>query len=530
MPIDPFAGLSTQELIRKIGSSGAATGMNKQAVDVSRTGLTFQDPALFDPILFFLQHRDRKELNFRLRYYFEYDSLVGNAISLHSSFPISDFELVCGDRQTGHRFRDWSEDVELLQFVCDLAADYWLLGEAVAHGHWNIYDKSWSYFTMYPPESVDPQQTAISRNPLLYLEVDPKWKKMVNSTDPLDQAMTKMISRDLIDKIGTQNKILLPPSQTVYLANKIGRYAKRGTSILKRCLKPLLYKDKLRLLQFTFVDRHMFPLKIFKLGDPNTGWIPTRSHFEMLRALLEQAANDPDFNLIFHHGLSVDYVGTKDKIENLIPHFEYTDREIMTALFTNEALTHGGGVTYANANVSVKVLTHRYLLFRDMITTKLRRTFLKPMAVARGYYFSDTAGHSGNPQVRVNGKFKTLDVPEIKWNKINFLDDTQQKQMLVDLRKNGRQVPHRLIAEIFDQDPQKMEKWLKDEEGTVADPLVEKARGAFVEDPFVASQLLRGAKAETMKLEPEAKGSTSPDAPSAPPAPSSEELLGPPLE
>ena len=61
--------------------------------DSFNTPIQFLDPAYFDPILFFIQHRDRKELNFRLRYYYEYDELVGNAIDLHSEFPLSDFRL-----------------------------------------------------------------------------------------------------------------------------------------------------------------------------------------------------------------------------------------------------------------------------------------------------------------------------------------------------------------------------------------------------------------------------------------------------
>lgn len=55
-------------------------GMLKQGADVARTSIQFLDPAYFDPILFFVQHRDRKELNFRLRYYTQYHCALPGTI------------------------------------------------------------------------------------------------------------------------------------------------------------------------------------------------------------------------------------------------------------------------------------------------------------------------------------------------------------------------------------------------------------------------------------------------------------------
>jgi len=921
MSDNPSQEEMSADLLKRIASSSAdpsssieGYGISKKGVDTARTGLQFSDPAYFDPILFFLQHRDRKELNFRLRYWYEHDSIVGSAIDLHCTFPLSDFELITSDSTTTHHFKDWAEEVELFQLISDWALDYWLLGEVFSHGHWDTYNKQWKYFTMYPPEMVDVRRVPIAKDPLLYLEVDEKWRRLVRSKDPLDQAITRMIDRNLLDKIEESNKLILPPAQTVYFGHMIGRYANRGTSILKRCLYPLLYKHKLRLLQFTFADRHMFPLKIFKLGDPVTGWVPGKAHFRLLQQHLIQAANDPDYNIIFHHGLQVEYIGAKDKIENLIPHFEYADREIMQGLFTNEALLQGRGAcyspdtevltengfkyyqdvqddekiatfnqdtgaleyqnfvnrivqdfdgemihfdtgnidilvtpnhqmlcqeeyiprpvkaltskkevasnevigssqcdfedkgswvvkradevkkkfrfracidnwegqipeeyqkgvlipdactqpkksrgplnpiipldtfleflgyylseghnqfnvekglyivsvsqsrdkseyyeemlrciqklpykvgadfksirvvnksfstfiyelvpgrswdkfipkwiknlpqkqlrilmtamwkgdgcerkhlkgdnksysyftsskqlqddvteiliklgyaptlyrrtktikgsskrgedlhvtsiiyfsdgiqgkfptvksvkpecavigkvpykgkvwcfevpnhffitrrnariaiehnTYANANVGVKVLTHRYLYMRDLIASKSKKYILKPMAQARGYFISDTTGASGQTQEKIQGKYRIIDVPRVKWKKINLLDDTTQKQMVVELRKNGRQVPHNLVAEMFDQDPIMLRNQLEEEEGTVVDPLVEKARGEFVGEPEVATQILQGVKRRKLDVNPPIKKETKPTSKSKTDEPSSSPL------
>ncbi len=46
---------------------------------------------------------------------------------------------------------------------------------------------------------------------------------------------------------------------------------------------------------------------LFKLGDPKTGWIPSRKHFEMLRDMVVTAfkSKDPTYCLFFHYAVTV---------------------------------------------------------------------------------------------------------------------------------------------------------------------------------------------------------------------------------
>lgn len=524
---DPFGDMSVDDLKHVLGAKVSSkmppevAGMIKEGTlsDTVRTPIQFIDTAYFDPILFFIQHRDRKELNFRLRYYYEFHPLVHNAIDLHSQFPLSDFALVCGDSHIQQWYNDYKDDIELLNLLMDILHDYWLLGEAFNYGHWDAADKCWKYFTMYPPEKITMKSTYVTPYPLLFLEVDNELKKVVQSTNDIDREITRMMDPRVAAAIQNGNKILLPNWQTSHFCKKVSRYDLRGTSIVKSVLKDLLYEDKLRLLQFTFADRHMFPLKIFKLGNPQTGWIPGRKHFEALRDLLISAANDPDFNIIFHHGLEVEYIGTKDKIAPLTPEFEFVENRILTGLFTNKAITRGESVTYANANVSVRVLMHRYLVIRDQLELMMRNKIFAPIAKARGYYKSDTAGSSGLAQVNISGKYKVLDLPKVKWQKLNLLDDTQQKNFLMQLR-NKLQVPMKLMCEVFDLEYEDTKRHLRDEEGTVFDPAYDKARQAKASDEFVAEQILQGKKGDELKLtkapkEEEEKEATPPAIPPA---------------
>jgi hypothetical protein len=75
------------------------------------------------------------------------------------------------------------------------------------------------------------------------------------------------------------------------------------------------------------------------------------------------------------------------------------------------------------------------------------------------------------PTKNKNGKFYFLDVPKVKWAKLNLLDDVAQKQFLMTLRSK-MEIPHKVIAEMMDLDPDDLKQQLKDEEGSIVDPNV----------------------------------------------------------
>lgn len=501
-----------KEASSKLGLAGKWPSIEKVAsmvregsiADTVRTPLQFVDPAYFNPILFFIQHRDRKELNFRLRYEYEFHPLVHNVIDLHSQFPLSDFALVCGDSSTQRYYNDFKDQAELLVLLMDILKDYWLLGESFVHGHWDETNKSWKHFVMYPPEFIDVKGTRVTPEKFYFLEVDSPLKKLVQSPDNYDQELSSFIDPKMREEIATSGKIWLKPDQTFAFMHKTARYDLRGTSPVKSCYEDLLYEHKLRLLQFVIIDRHSYPLKIFKLGNPTSGWIPPQSHFETFRNLLASAANDPDFNIIFHHGLQVDYVGTKDKVMNLIPEFEFVESRILNGLFTNKAITHGDAITYSNSNVSVRILMHRYLIIRDMLALTLKNKIFRRIAMERGYYRSDTTGSTGEAQVNIQGKYKVLDLPKVKWRKLNLMDDTTQKNFLMKMREM-QDIPHKILAEAMDLEAEDVVEGLKAEEGTVVDPIYQAVREKLSSEVKIQKQVLEGKKGHQYSLKRQKK-------------------------
>ena len=529
-------------------SNGLNTGAGG-APGVQRAPLMYVDP-MFDPILFLFPKDRIDEINKRLRHYYETDPIVGGAIDMHVAFPLSDFYLECEDPENQKYWNDWKDRVGLLETMRCLVHDYWLLGEGVVLPVWDPYNFEFSHFNQYPPENVDIASTYVTPKKFFMLKPDPKLVEKVNSANEADKAMLQMMDTEYVKSLQEGRPFFLGSDDKVmYLARLTTKYRSRGISLLSRALKDLLYKDKLRLLQLTFVDRHMFPLKIFKVGSESRGWIPSKSHFERLQAMLAQAANDPDFSLIWHFGLQVDYVGTKDKIMNLVPEFEWVEKQVMAAMFVNDEIIHGGIPSAVRDTVNMRTLMARYMDVREKIERMMVTHVFLPMARARGFYrktaleqaktdsrIMKVAGQDlriegtnvpGGDMFRIansrsgNLDLSAYDIPRPIWKKVNLVNNAAEQQLLMNLEGDGK-VPLEMVLDMMGLDPKVVARKLKEQESTPFDPLYRQIRDELGKLEGVREQILGGSKVEEWTkpdegLEETAPGAMSPSFKKKPP-------------
>jgi hypothetical protein len=86
-----------------------------------------------------------------------------------------------------------------------------------------------------------------------------------------------------------------------------------------------------------------------------------------------------------------------------------------------------------------------------------------------------------------------LDLPKFRWQKLNLLDDTSQKQFIMKLR-DKLEVPHKLISEVFDLEEEDMRRQLDEEDGSVVDPVYIDARKKAAADAHIREQVLKHVK------------------------------------
>lgn len=523
MPLGVTAGLHRQADMQNPLGPAMGNTSTASAQFVGRTPMLYVDP-MFDPILFLFPKDRIDEINKRLRHYYETDPIVGSAIDMHTNMPLSDYYLECEDPKNQQYWNDHKDRTGQIEFLRQLTHDHWLCGEGIGLPIWDEYNMEFSHYNQYPPENIDIVQSYVTPRKYFMLKPDPKLAEKIKSGSKLDEAMTKMMDPAYVESLREGKAYLLGSDEKVmYLARNTTKYRARGVSILGRALKDLLYKDKLRLLQLTFVDRHMFPIKIFKLGSENRGWIPNKKHFQRLDALLKQAANDPDFNILYHFGLSVEYVGTKDKISNLIPEFEWVEKQVMAALFVNEELVHGGMPSAVRDTVNMRTLMHRYMDLREKIERMMITHIFLPTARARGMYRQGRKAdfikqetmlrRVAGKDVVIQGEFldadkklfrvanshcgaidlSVYDIPRPIWKKLNLVNNAAEQQLMLSMESEGK-VPTEMVLDMLGLDPRLVKKKLADQESTEFDPLWKMAREAIGQDKNVRRQVLAGKK------------------------------------
>ena len=554
------AGAGEGEFVRQADASSLGnlpmTSSNQSGSSfVGRTPMLYVDP-MFDPILFLFPKDRIDEINKRLRHYYETDPIIGSAIDMHTAFPLSDYHLECENRDNQEYWNNHKDRTGQLEFLRQLTHDHWLLGEGIGLPIWDEYNQEFSHYNQYPPENVDIVQSYVTPRKYFMLKPDPKLAEKIKSTAKLDEALTKMMDPAYVQSLNEGKSYLLGSDEKVmYLARNTTKYRARGVSLLSRALKDLLYKDKLRLLQLTIVDRHMTPIKIFKLGSETKGWIPNKKHFQRLDALLKQAANDPDFNILYHFGLTVEYVGTKDRIWNLTPEFDWIEKQVMSALFVNEEIIHGGMPSAVRDTVNMRTLMYRYMDVREKIERMMITHIFLPTARARGMYRQGRKAEfikqeemlrksSIGKDMIIKGEFldaekkmfrianshsaaidmSIYDIPRPIWKKLNLVNNATEQAMMAQLESDGK-IPLEMLFDMLGIDPRTVKAKMAAQESTMFDPLWRQNRESVGQDKNVRLQILDGKKHGEWKL---AEGEELEDAGPAGSKPAPKKPLAPP--
>jgi hypothetical protein len=304
---------------------------------------------------------------------------------------------------------------------------------------------------------------------------------LVKSNDYVTTLLRKHLNDDFIAAVQQNKRLLLSNFSTSMIKNKIQWSDLRGTSIVLRCIKSLMLRDKYSEAQYSIADAYINPKWVWKLGqsgDLSTGgYMPSEEDLTAFRDLLISANNDPVFTIITHYAVNVDAIGLNGKLLPLGPEYDRIDKEVMMAMFANEAVTTGVGPTYATASVAFRALMSRYIPIRAKLERYYYHKIFAPVAYANKFYERKKADLDHN--VRTGNDTNKLIIPQMDWrSKSNLLDDGTVKSIIASAVNSGR-LPMRLLTEVLDLDYNEVRDYLWAEQGTVFDPISNKARDKF---------------------------------------------------
>lgn len=351
---------------RKINSNYGMIATKAMTKRASTEAVTRMAPAPFSP--FYKESnlnlpREKPEMNAVLRHYYNSDAWVGNAIDLHSTYPLSSFGVKCKSTEIKNFFNEMLDDLNFNSFIYDVAREYWIIGEAFIMLELDENQGKWSDAIIHNPDFIMLKKHLLT-SPLISLKPDNDLQRIITSTDPDDAEIRKQLDPEILPYIMSGKNIPLDPALISHIARKTAPYDVRGTSILTRVLPDLYLRDQYNEANYVIAQNHITPLRVVKVGNSDGSYRPNAEDLIQMREMLEQAVYDPNFTLITHTGVEISYIGASGQILQLGSEMDRLEERVLTGLFTSKAFTTSEGPCF---NMDTEVLTENgWKLYDDV--------------------------------------------------------------------------------------------------------------------------------------------------------------------
>jgi hypothetical protein len=461
------------------GREGIHKKTQRKMASPSIGNVTMGSPTFYHPLFQntnIMLPRDRRERNEWCRHFYRTEPIVATSLDLHTEFPISDFNNVCADQSIKKFFDHMAfERIDIINLLLDIGLEYWKIGDVFPFGQLNEEDGMWQRFVLLNPDYIDMRASIFAGESVMELIPDEQVRAIVTAGPRGEYAeIYNQLPEDVVRQVRMGKNIRLDNRLVSHIAHKASPYEVWGTPIMMRCFKTLIYKDKLREAQNSIANRHIMPLRIFKVGSQGEP-MPSQEDLDALRDTLQIADTDPNFILVYHYGLQTDYVGSAGKILPLNTEFDFIQNEILNGLGMNKAMLNGEGPTYANAQVGFDTLARRYMSYRLRLENWIRKKVYKPIAEIQGFYKPETGTiarrYTSEKEQRklANKKEMQLIVPDIAWQQVDLASNQSVLNFIQQLQSKGLVSMHTVLP-ILNLDPDTERKNLEMERGGVFDP------------------------------------------------------------
>jgi hypothetical protein len=299
-----------------------------------------------------------------------------------------------------------------------------------------------------PPEQIEiaEEKQTISAGPEIFYK-PPETQKQVYLEDP-------DVPQDVKDKMEAEGKIALNQdpfngSYILQFARKKSGYELHGRSILQRCLRTILYRDKLRQVQVTIASRNMTPKTMVVAPD-----IPA-SEVQALRAHIDEAKSDPDYTIVVNYDAQWNEIGSEGRLLTLDSEWTHTNSDLAVGLGLSPDILMGESL-YSGSRIQMELLNVTYLQFRDTISTLVEENIFKPLAMKKGFFEVDKYGRP------------RWIYPKVSFSRMALRDSGDLFDMLYNLYSKGS-LPVSVIYEFLNLDPETMRRQLEQDLFSVSD-------------------------------------------------------------
>ena len=473
---------------RKVVASTMKVGGLQTYSGSEGSGGNFYSPELSTDFLELPQSMHERWNYFR--FFYRSEPFVGQAIDLHTELPLSKIRLgfpnYLKDRDMAKESLDfcqkWAKKIGLLQRLIEIVHEYNLIGEVfifmedvtpdppeelktevrrelledgtvkeetVERENYKELEvnwlkknyKGWTALRVLPPEQIHVQSFPFTDEKIIELIPDSKTKDIISqadSGDPMAKRVVDSMPRGVVEAVLEGKNIPLNTdpdagSFVCYLARKKSQYEDRGHSILERCIRTLVFRDKLRQANTSIASRHMTPIRLVYSEDMDMADV------DALREQVDLALADPDFSIIANFEIRWEEMGSDQRLLDLSSEYDLTDRQMYSGLGVTEGLLSGES-SYSGDRINLEVINTRYMLLREILQDLVEEKMLKPMCARMGFIEEDEYGN------------EHVVYPTLSFTRLALRDNNDTFDALFNLYQKGS-LDVDIILELLNIDP-----------------------------------------------------------------------------
>lgn len=365
------------------------------------------------------------------RLFHKLDPVIGTGIDLYSEMMWSQFQLTGEgiDGEVKRTLESMIEETQLMAVLPYFPREFLVCGEAIPH---TIFDESkghWVHISMHNPDQLEVVDAPfLHMDPLLEFVPDDRLRQIVNSADPSLQQVRESIPDELVARIQSGQNIPLDTMNCTFMPRKLHPYDVRGTGIISRMWRILMYEDGVYNASIATARRHASPIKVAKLGNERTGWIPGPQAEAKMADLLARAELDPHAWVITNYGVAFEAWGTTDRTMTITRENETIERVKLIGLGLSKAFLTGE-VTYSSASQGLAVFLQRLKSMRNFFESKwMIPKYFRQVSEINGWEKISKSEQRRGYRIKRANHEKQWVIPTIEWE--NSLSPRVDAEML----------------------------------------------------------------------------------------------------
>lgn len=354
------------------------------------------------------------------------EPIIGTVIDLMADFSASGFTNECDDKEIKKLFDKWAEEVKIAELLENIFLEYYRSGNVTIYrseqsakvtkstkgrGKTSITEYSFpAGYTILNPMNVIVEGSLLFNQEIIKLQLNEELSKLVKDTST-PQSVLNSLPSDFIKAIRSGGTyVTLDPEYVTRITRKRQPYERYATPYVERVFEPILYKQKLRMMDMSTIEGLINQLVTVTVGDKD---FPATDDDLKAIAELFQTPNKA-YTVFWNHTLKVTF-HKPEGIDTLTDDkYKQVNDDILAGLGVSRVLLDGQGANFSTAWVSILSLIER-----------LENARAKVNAWLVGEY----------KHIAEKNNLKTY--PKPRFNRMNLREDTYIRDVLLAMYDRG---------------------------------------------------------------------------------------------